>query len=474
MTSAKIIARRLLENEDPDLEVARYINLLADSPRKKVTTCCDARYTVSKSRSGTRVICHKCGHDTRLKPTIIEAEDDFDSPQSNLPHYLHSKYPGIEIDSVGLHWAVYRIIGDRRDLLGELYYDDTLPDDLKPENRAYWDKHRWTVICFGNQNDDGAFVSFDTGLQHILKVRKIIEAFNPDDPQGTFNRYLDPVAITVKNHEGREFYVELSIDQVGDRDKSLRYVPSKLRKNAKGEKMHPVVIFHDVSMKSTAGGLKGQQCSSYYASDLVQHKGGLPLYGGIPEWYVDADSMARIVAWIKDELEVKRDFRLIKVSSNKPHRSSWGTPNLDIDDYVYESFDPDSPDQYIHPDHFTGQPRHEKLASGLRIALRPYYDEIKIDFKPTELSSLAAFEGWENWTVQCKRNSRPLQLPAYGTALFKKIPWRDHVETWFYTLASENGFYLYDFTFVGRLRKDPTFQFATSPRPTSHERNITA
>jgi len=42
----------------------------------------------------------------------------------------------------------------------------------------------------------------------------------------------------------------------------------------------------------------GQFVSRYYVSTIMQHEGGLCLYGGIPDWQVSAELIERVKKWI--------------------------------------------------------------------------------------------------------------------------------------------------------------------------------
>ena len=61
----------------------------------------------------------------------------------------------------------------------------------------------------------------------------------------------------------------------------------------------PAVEFHDM-----ARGLDNAQfVSRYYLSTLRGRDGGLCLYGSESAWNVDADSMRKVRAWLREEQE---------------------------------------------------------------------------------------------------------------------------------------------------------------------------
>lgn len=113
--------------------------------------------------------------------------------------------------------------------------------------------------------------------------------------------------VTVTNREGRTF--------------AVRYLPTGSlygRRNAVGPADSPMVEFYDTTVADdTAGdywqgphgfGPMGQFVSRYYADTLLGRdrygrgdtgEVGLDLYGGVPEWQLDAATMRTVLAWLE-------------------------------------------------------------------------------------------------------------------------------------------------------------------------------
>ena len=58
----------------------------------------------------------------------------------------------------------------------------------------------------------------------------------------------------------------------------------------------PLIEFYDPRYQFTP---LGQFVSRYSVSTILGHNGGLCLYGGEPNWCVNADDMAEIRAWLQ-------------------------------------------------------------------------------------------------------------------------------------------------------------------------------
>lgn len=135
-----------------------------------------------------------------------------------------------------------------------------------------------------------------------------------------------------------------------------------------------------------------------------------------------------------------------------------------------ESEDLDSPDPYIKPDLFTGQPSEEKIESQLRVKLRPYYPDVRISKRPGMFHGRTGgnVKITDNyiWTIHCNRDTQlPLEKNTYayrGSPYANGVDWRSQIEQWFRDWASESGLLITNFEIHGRLRKDPTFQFETT------------
>jgi len=59
-----------------------------------------------------------------------------------------------------------------------------------------------------------------------------------------------------------------------------------------------MVEFYDSRFKHTE---YGQFVSRYYVKTLIDHKGGLALYGSIPEWSITAEGMKQVTNYISEE-----------------------------------------------------------------------------------------------------------------------------------------------------------------------------
>jgi hypothetical protein len=69
-----------------------------------------------------------------------------------------------------------------------------------------------------------------------------------------------------------------------------------------------LVEFFDATYENTTHGPLGQFTTGrYYASTLLEHsngdKGGILLYGAVPEWSIDGEAMDIVRAWIRNQTE---------------------------------------------------------------------------------------------------------------------------------------------------------------------------
>lgn len=58
----------------------------------------------------------------------------------------------------------------------------------------------------------------------------------------------------------------------------------------------PLIEFYDPRYQHTPF---GQFVSRYSVSTILGHTGGLCLAGGVPDWYVNANDMVEIRAWLR-------------------------------------------------------------------------------------------------------------------------------------------------------------------------------
>lgn len=393
---------------------------------------------------------------------LLEAEEDLDLP-GDLSRYTQSPIPGIEVEAEGRHWNVYKLYSlaahippDLRGFIGEITYDsmeDMPVENMTPENIAYWNAHRWMASAGFRDEERQMCKTFEAALQFIVAVNAIktspVRESEDEEPPlnaaAEVERYTAPVGITVQNqgtfdpiHKhrsalGRKFYVELTWNN----------------EHTHANRIQPLVTFFDATYGNTPEWPKGQQVSAYEAADLARHTGALDLYGDEPAWKVDAEAMQQVSQWLRDELETKRGYRL------RP--GFWGT---------YEALDPDAPELYLKPEQFTAQPDYEKRESDLRIMLRPYYGEVRINRRPAKFADI--FKGlpeYFTWTIHCKRNES-LKLPTHDDRRDRyigvaSIDWRKQVRSWFEKWAQDSNIRLDHFEIFGRLRKNPTFQFDT-------------
>lgn len=129
--------------------------------------------------------------------------------------------------------------------------------------------------------------------------------------------------------------------------------------------------------------------------------------------------------------------------------------------------DPDNPELYVKPEQFSGQPSEEKIESSLRVMLRPYYPEVRINRRPGLFARRGASIGGKPiedsyvWTIHCNRDSE-LPLPSNRYGITPYVDWRKLATQWFHDWARAHGLHIFKFGIFGRLRKDPTFEFETT------------
>ena len=391
-----------------------------------------------------------------LSNQLLETDEDFDV-KSLVDRYTASGIPGIELEREGNHWNVYKpTVNGSGWHLGEIYTHDMAdaPADADPA----WHKVRWIANPVWPVNQK-AFETFEQALDYIVDARnarpKLPESLDPqDDPESVLKQHVQPLELIVRNANGKQFKVVL---EFGGREHSQTDRPT------------PVVRFYDMDQDKEKFP-DGQFISSYYASTLTgEHAARTPLDldSGIPSWTVDAEATDQVIAWLRNEIENNRNYRL----------ASDGFFDR------YESLDPDSPELYTSPAH-NKQPEAEIMASSLRVLLRPYYDEVTVQEAPLDWVPSGWVPQVHCWTVHCKRNSL-LPLPNFGTTTGGQRPdftgirytdglaWRKQVEAWLNAWADKHGSYVdqKSFKITGRLRKDPTFTFETWPRVKVRELN---
>ena len=409
--------------------------------------------------------------------------------------------------------------------IGEITYDDMadMPKEtMTPENIEYWNTHHWYASAGFRINERQFCASFAEAIQWIIAVNiakttppitqkldkddlnnlysdvclelfdtrdtgalsqadyealeqevtrrqkqlrrrpqealvNVREAKDPDDPSENIERFATersaPVEMRFINHNGRPFRVRLVWD------KESGGTTYNDQGEAVPEKLQPTVEFYDMTLakdpKIANSSFKdyGQYVSSYYAATLIERRPheGLDLHGGQPAWNIDGNSMDTVMAWIKEQVE-SRGYKLVK---NEPGDISFG--------WNYEALDPDDPEPYLHPERFSGQPSYERIESDLRIMLRPYYNEIRINRRPAKFADIfKCLTDHYTWTIHCTRD-QSLKLPSHANAAQwgNPIDWKKQVTQWFEDWAERSGFRLDHFAIYGRLRKDPTFQFTT-------------
>jgi hypothetical protein len=412
---------------------------------------------------------------------LLEADEDF-NVHGEIERLTSSPHPGIELESEGNHWNVYKK-GNPPGFIGEIYYDDMTDapvDVMTPEARQYWDTHRWIAIAGFRESETTPCASFDEALNFILAInaaktaRPVGESEDPDDPEAFIQKFSKersvPVEMEVFNDLGRRFRVQIVWDKPAGGtayDEEGNEVP---------EKLQPIVEFYDMTharnpdYANTSIAKKGQFVSSYYAATLMERPtGGINLVGHEPAWQIDARAMDKVRAWIKSEVE-GRGYKLV---NDEAGGISFGMR--------YEALDPDDPELYVRPWQYTKQPSDEKIEGELRRMLAPYYTRVSISKRPglfsdreliqrnvpgeAEKEHRIPFTDSFVWTIHCNRET-PLPLPPTRPYVGHRGPdpnsWRNQVESWFEKWAKDSGLYLFNFEIYGRLRKDPTFQFQTA------------
>ena len=385
---------------------------------------------------------------------LLESDEDLDSIELNLGRYTQdSGIPGVHLEREGVHWNVYReslglVGGLVRRNLGEIYYvDGSENTDLSPDTVLYYKNHPWLTVPNTAYKSGRCLDSFSAALKHIVDAtsdkRISTESLEDDMDVSAEIKHLTAVPtlhFTSTYTYGvapRPWKVELSFDR-GTHHNFCR--PATKRPA-------PSVRFIDMTNAGTDAFPDGQFVSSYYAATLVERPAGysMSLNDNEPLWKIDATSVEKVKAWIKDEVEVKRGYKL----------------NADGFMSTYESMDdPDAPDLYLKPPLDNKQPVGERLESTLRIALLKHYDDVRIirELDTTGLS-MKLKEPWL-WTVHCNRAKA---LPLRTWVGNQKIDWWDVVKDWIHEWANNNGqgFIKSSFKHYGRLRFDPTFTFKT-------------
>lgn len=143
---------------------------------------------------------------------LLEADEDLD-PLAEITRLTTSTHPGIEIESEGRHWNVYKKLeaATTPAFIGEITYDDMadMPKEIMtPEQITHWDTHRWYASAGFRDEEQKMCKSFDEALQWIVTVNaaktaptnavmrrvKFTETLDPDDPE----LYLKPEQFTAQ------------------------------------------------------------------------------------------------------------------------------------------------------------------------------------------------------------------------------------------------------------------------------------
>lgn len=64
---------------------------------------------------------------------------------------------------------------------------------------------------------------------------------------------------------------------------------------------HPESLVEFYDSRWPKFGPLGQFVARYYLSTLMDVKGGLNLYGGVPDWQIGATAMAQVQAWLTEQ-----------------------------------------------------------------------------------------------------------------------------------------------------------------------------
>jgi hypothetical protein len=86
-----------------------------------------------------------------------------------------------------------------------------------------------------------------------------------------------------------------------------------------------LVTFYDSRHMQTE---HGQKVSQYRVGDILSVTGGLNLYGGEPDWTVDADTMVTIVGWLRGvDLPLVTSTERLKIGDRIMVKSDGGNDN---------------------------------------------------------------------------------------------------------------------------------------------------
>ena len=190
---------------------------------------------------------------------LLEADEDF-NVHGEIERLTSSPHPGIELESEGNHWNVYKKNANPGPdvpplgFIGEIYYDDMTDapvDVMTPEAREYWNTHRWIAIAGFRESETTPCASFDEALNFILAInaaktaRPVGESEDPDDPEMYVQKFAKergvPVEMEIFNDLGRRFRVQIVWD------KAAGGTAYDAEGNEVPEKYQPIVEFYDMT-----------------------------------------------------------------------------------------------------------------------------------------------------------------------------------------------------------------------------------
>lgn len=140
---------------------------------------------------------------------LLEDDEDFDV-SGEINRLTTTGHPGVEIESEGNHWNVYKKSATNlaglgtpgSSFIGEITYDDMadMPKEtMTPEQIEYWNTHRWFASAGFRDSEQQMCASFAEALQWIIavnaaKTAPVREALDPDDPE----LYIKPEQFTAQ------------------------------------------------------------------------------------------------------------------------------------------------------------------------------------------------------------------------------------------------------------------------------------
>jgi len=403
---------------------------------------------------------------------LLEADEDF-NVSAEFDRLTTSGYPGIEIESEGKHWNVYKKApGNLPGLgtpgsyfIGEITYDDMadMPKEtMTPENIAYWDSHRWFAVAGFRDSERQMCASFTEAIQWIIAVNiakttpPITQKLDKDDLNNLYSDVClelfntrDTGAISQADYEALEQEVtrrqkqlrrpqEALINESDPDDPSEnierfateRSAPVEMRfTNGNGRPFRVRLIFDKVAGGTSYDGEgnvvphEPQPTVEFYDMTRAKENSSFKDYGQYVSSYeaatlmdhephVGLDLYGGEHLWIIDGDSTDKVLAWIKEQvESRGYKLVDDSPGDISFGKRYEALDPDDPEPYLHPERFTGQPGYERIESDLRVMLRPYYPEVRISRRPAKFAEV--FKGlreYFTWTIHCKREL-PLPLP---------------------------------------------------------------